>query len=167
MYSSDTLSNGSLRDRFTDDSLVTASGPKVIVLCFERLVRDLDQALVSMETEDHDTTNTLLRHAQDLLTEMVAMLDVDAWEHAGALLSVYDYVLRRLALANMHKDVAAVVESRRLLSEIGDAFRTASATVSAEAGSDATPTPVVERADAPRSNDRADPGDRPRLSIRA
>jgi flagellar secretion chaperone FliS len=168
MYSSDSLvsfSAGAQRSRFTDGSLETASGGQVIVMCFDRLDRDLDGALIAIDATDHETTNSLLRHAQDLLSEMVGMLDVEAWEHAPALLSVYDYLLRRLAQANMFKDAAAVSEARHLIGEIGDAFRTAAAE------SLRTQPPAQSPAQSPAQmgggfgTELA--GDRPRLSVRA
>ena len=61
------------------------------------------------------------------------MLDVDAWEHAPALLAVYDYVLRLLATANLMKAGELVAEAQHLLAEIGDAFRTAAAAAPAPA----------------------------------
>ena len=140
MYSSDSSRAGDLRSRFTDGSIETASSERVIVMCFDRLDRDLDNALTSIAAEDHDTTNSKLCHAQDLIAELVAMLDVDVWEHATALLSVYDYLLRRLAQANVLKDAAAVREARHLISEIGSAFRAAAETISATPATQVTPT---------------------------
>ncbi len=173
MYRPDSSGIGSLRSRFTNDSLETASGPKVIVMCFDRLERDLDNALTSIANEDHDATNSLLRHAQDLIGEMVAMLDVDAWEHAPALLSVYDYLLRRLAQANALKDAAAVREARHLISELGEGFRGAAETVAAapttgatHSATHATANPATEHT-APLSFDAAGGVERPRLSVRA
>ncbi|MEM9041889.1 MAG: flagellar export chaperone FliS [Actinomycetota bacterium] len=124
------------RSAFTDGDLDTASPSVVLVRCFDRLDVDLAGALESIATADHETTNRLLGHAQDLVGELATWLDVEAWEHAPALLSIYDYVLRVLAAANVHKDPGPVKEAQRILSEIGDSFRTA-------AGSE--PAPLPER----------------------
>lgn len=113
------------RAAFSDGDVSTASPAKVIVKCFDRLDADLERALGSLERGEHEATNALLGHAQDLLGEMAGMLDLDAWDHAGSLLAVYDYVLRLLAGANMLKAPAMVAEARRLISEIGDGFRAA------------------------------------------
>lgn len=113
------------RNAFTDGDLETASPAVVLVRCFDRLDLDLSGALDSITAADHETTNRLLGHAQDLVGELATMLDVDAWEHAPALLSIYDYVLRVLAVANLHKDPTPVREAQRILGEIGDGFRVA------------------------------------------
>jgi flagellar protein FliS len=114
------------RDRFATGSVETVSGPRIVVMCFDRLDRDLAAAQAAIERGDHFETNAALGHAQDLLGEMAAMLDVDAWEHAPALLSVYDYLLRLLAVANVTKHGGRVAEAQRIVAEIGEAFRAAS-----------------------------------------
>ncbi|MFT4865148.1 MAG: flagellar protein FliS [Ilumatobacter sp.] len=126
MYSPDTM-----LDRFAMDNLQTAGGPKIVIMCFDRLDRDLLTALIAMEQNNHFETNRLLGHAQELLGEMADMLDLEIWEHANALLSVYDYVLRRLSQANASKDPGFVLEAQRLMTEIGDAFRQAAASAPA------------------------------------
>lgn len=121
----DTATRFQQRAAFSDGDLQTASPAQVIVKCFDRLDADLDRALVAMEAKDHDTTNTQLGHAQELLGEMAMMIDPEVWAHADALLSVYDYVLRLLAAGNIRKRPSMIVEARHLLGEIGDGFRAA------------------------------------------
>lgn len=145
MYTADTM-----RDRYAAGNLQTASGPKLVVMCFDRLDRDLTTALRSIESGDHYETNSSLGHAQDLLGEMAAMLDIEAWEHANALLAVYDYVMRRLAQANTAKEPALVREIQSIVTEIGDGFRAAAGSLAATT---VEPSEVT--------------GERPRLSVQA
>ncbi len=121
----DTSTRPGLRSAFSDGDLDTASPARVVVRCFDRLDADLDRALVAIEEGDHETTNRELGHAQDLLGEMAAMVDTTMWEHASGLLSIYDYVLRLLAVGSMRKHAGLVAEARHLLGEIGDGFRAA------------------------------------------
>ncbi len=151
MYSPNSSSSalhGTARDRFTTNRLETASNAQIVVLCFDRLDRDLETARDAIEREDHFTTNDSLSHAQDLLGELALMVDAEAWEHAGALLAVYDYVLRLLAAANIHKSLALVAEAQHLISEIGDGFRGAArdvaSTPSVASGAGPAPTPSSE-----------------------
>lgn len=113
------------RAQFASDGLETASNARILTLCFDRLDRDLLHARAGLERGDHFATNDALGHAQDLLGELAGMLDVQAWEHAGSLLALYDYLLRLLQTANVHKAVGLVAEAQRLITEIGDAFRSA------------------------------------------
>lgn len=134
---------------FSDDGLATASPARVLVKCFDRLDADLERAQTAIEAKDHEATNSLLAHAQDLLGEMVGMLDVEAWEHVDSLLAVYDYVLRLLAVGNIEKHPAPVREARHLVSEIGSAFRSAADEVerSAVAASPAASSPTFAQPD--------------------
>jgi flagellar biosynthetic protein FliS len=97
-------------------------------MCFDRLERDLTSAMGAIESHDHYEANSALGHAQDLLSELATMLDTGAWEHAGSLLAIYDYLLRLLAVANAKKDVAMVHEAMRHVATLGAGFREAERT---------------------------------------
>lgn len=142
------------RNRFATGNVETVSGPKIVVMCFDRLDRDLAAAQTSIERGDHFETNVALGHAQDLIGEMAAMLDVEAWEHAPALLSVYDYLLRLLAVANVAKDAGRVAEAQRLVAELGESFRAAAW----------QPAPMTAT---PTDADGAAPAEPRRLSVQA
>lgn len=150
------------RNRFSAGNLEGASGPRIIVMCFDRLDRDLATALAAIERNDHYETNSHLGHAQDLISELATMLDTNVWEHAGSLLSIYDYLLRILAVANARKDASMVQEAARHITEIGTAFREAELLAGRPAPAT---TPLLDGAGADPS-DPADPAPR-RISVQA
>lgn len=131
MYTSNTL-----RDRFVDGALTTASGPRIVVMCFDRLDRDLSGAIEALESEDTGRAHELLCHAQDLVHELLCMLDLDAWEHSATLAEIYRYVISLLTRANVTKQAAGADEARRLLAELGDAFRQAAVSGVGSVGSE-------------------------------
>ena len=145
------------KQRFSTGNLDGASAPRIIVMCFDRLDRDLTMAVAAIERHDYFETNNSLGHAQDLLTEMALMLDTGAWEHAGSLLAIYDYLLRLLAVANAKKDAAMVREAMRHLAEIGATFR------EAERGLTAAPLPAATQP----ADESAEPVEKRRISVRA
>jgi flagellar secretion chaperone FliS len=136
-------SNNALRDRFTDGGLATTPGPKIVVMCYDRLDRDLAGAIEAIESRQVERAHELLVHAQDLLNELLVNLDLDAWQHAGSLAAIYRYALELLTKANVAKDAAPAREARRHLAELGDAFRQAAVTVAT--------TPATPAAAAPTS----------------
>ena len=159
MYSSST----DRRSAFSDGDLSTASPSQVVVKCFDRLDADLDRALLALEQRDYETANSMLGHAQDLLGEMAGMLDVSAWEHAGSLLAVYDYLLRILAIGNLRKEPALIGEAKHLVSEIGSGFRSAASVEpapapTAGAGAYGARSEITLQTGAPSQN----PPDRPK-----
>jgi flagellar secretion chaperone FliS len=119
------MSPQSLRARFTDGGLETASPARVVVLAYDRLDRDLAGALVAIEARQIERSHELLVHAQDLVHELLCMLDLDAWEHAVQLASIYQYVIDLLTTANVRKRAKEINEARMLLAGLGDAFRQA------------------------------------------
>jgi flagellar protein FliS len=144
------------RQHFSAGNLEGVSGARIVVMCFDRLERDLTIAVAAIERGDHFTANDALGHAQDLLGELATMLDPAAWEHAGSLLSIYDYLLRLLAVANMKKDVGKVNEAMRHIGQLAEAFR------AAEREAFATPTIPIAGVSAPQ-----DPAPARRISVRA
>jgi len=142
--------NTALRERFTDGALSTASGPKVIGMAYDRMDRDIAGALEALALKDVAKSHELLVHAQDIVHELLCMLDFEAWEHAGALASIYRYVMELLTKANITKSAAPAVEARRHLAELGDAFRQAAVQ---------SPAPAAAFA--------SDQDQRQRLSVRA
>lgn len=125
MYNNNNSTLLAARSAFSDGDLATTTPARVLLKCFDRLDADLENALTALDGDDHETTNKMLGHAQDLLGEVAGMVDPTAWEHADSLLAIYDYVLRLLAVANIEKHPMPVREAQRLLSEVGDGFRTA------------------------------------------
>jgi len=137
----------SLRERFTTGALETASGPKVVVMAYDRLDRDIAGALSALAEGDLGRAHELLCHAQDLVHELNGMLDVDAWEHGPSLAAIYRYVIVRLTEANMTKRALPATEARKLLAELGDAFRTASVTTAASFTPPVLPSTLAEGPD--------------------
>lgn len=140
MYQKDTI-----RERFSNGGLETASASRVLVMAFERLDRDLLEATTSIEAGKMETAHQALIHAQDLVSELRLMLDVDAWEHASSLASIYQFVWTMLVEANVQKSVPRINQARKLLGELGRAFTTA-ATQSASSAAAAMPSTAVSEA---------------------
>lgn len=117
----------SKRDRFISGGLLTTSGPKVLVMAFERLDRDLLEAIGAIEQRKFEVAHLALVHAQDIIIELRLMLDLDAWEHAPSIDAIYRFVLDLLVQANIGKSIAQAQQARRLLNELGSAFAQAAA----------------------------------------
>jgi flagellar protein FliS len=117
----------SKRDRFISGGLLTTSGPKVLVMAFERLDRDLLEAIGAIERRNVEAAHLAFVHAQDIISELRLMLDLNAWEHASAIDAIYLFVWDLLVQANVRKSIAQAQQARRLLSELGSAFAQAAA----------------------------------------
>ena len=113
------------RARYATEAVTTASPAKLLLMLFDRLVRDLVNAEQALRDRQLSTASSELVHAQDILSELHTSLDVTAWEGGPALASLYRYLRTELVAANLHKDRARVVQVRELVEPLRDAWRTA------------------------------------------
>ncbi|QIM21936.1 flagellar protein FliS [Phycicoccus sp. HDW14] len=73
-----------LRRLYTNDSVTTASPGQLVVLLYNRLVKDLNLALVGLERRDIEGSHRALRHAQEIVAELSSSLDTSVWPEGRA-----------------------------------------------------------------------------------
>ncbi len=114
-----------LASRYQDDGMATASPRKLLVLLFERLLKDFDQATVAIAAGHIEASHNSLVHAQEIVHELRLALDPEVWEGAEHLIAIYNYVYDLLIEANQTKTVAALDEARRLVEPLNEAWNVA------------------------------------------
>jgi flagellar secretion chaperone FliS len=100
--------------RFSAESAAMTPS-RMLVLLYERLIRDLDDAEVSIGTGDRYGANVALLHAQEIVSELERALDPQVWNAAGELSSIYMYVQGRLVRANIAQDLTALAQCREAI----------------------------------------------------
>lgn len=124
----------SARRRYVSDAVQTVSPARLLVMLYERLLRDITQAGEALEAGDLATVNHNLVHAQDIVVELQASLDVSVWSGGQALMDLYQFLTVELVQANMEKDAARIASCRALVAPLVDAWRQAAASVGHDAG---------------------------------
>lgn len=114
-----------MANRYQSDGMATASPRKLLVLLFERLVRDFDQAREALVSGQIETAHNALVHAQEIVHELRLALDPEVWDGAAQLLSIYDYVYDLLVEANQQKSLGPLEEGYTLILPIGEAWNKA------------------------------------------
>ncbi|MHB1064516.1 MAG: flagellar export chaperone FliS [Georgenia sp.] len=117
-----------LLNRFKADTVATATPAKLLTMLYDRLVLDLDRGIAAIEAADAGAVDTHLSHAQNIVQELRASLDVDAWDGAQGLKDLYSYLVSELVGAHLAQDVARVTACRDLLVPLRDAWHEAAAT---------------------------------------
>ena len=117
--------NPAARERYLADSIATASPARLLVMLYDRLVLDLDRAEQALLARDRAAAGRQLLHAQDIVLELRASLQVDAWEGGPGLASLYTFLHTELVRANVAGDAAHVAACRRLVEPLADAWRDA------------------------------------------
>ena len=103
----------------------TVSPERLLVLLYERLGRDLDDAASAIVDGDAERRHSSLVHAQEIVEELAYAVRPDVWESGDGLLALYDYVLELLVKANINSDRAAVIEAQRIVADLTEAWRQA------------------------------------------
>jgi flagellar secretion chaperone FliS len=136
------MTNPALRARYMSTSVTTASPGQLLVMLYDRLVVDLTRAEEALQAGDRAAGSERLLHAQDIVAELRATLNVDAWEGGPGLAQLYDFLLKELIRANVRADATVAASSRALVEPLRDAWRQALVTVQADAATVAGPVQV-------------------------
>jgi flagellar protein FliS len=114
-----------LRERYLADSISTASPGKLLVLLYDRLVKDLYQGEEAIRGASHELAAERLLHAQEIILELRTTLDLDGWSGAPGLANLYGFLLTELIGANIRRDADRVASCRSLVEPLRDAWREA------------------------------------------
>lgn len=117
------------RDKFADHAVTTLSPARVVVMCFERVDRDLAGACTALRVGDLAEATILISHAQDIVSHLLDGIEASDWEYAGELSSVYSWCYGELLSAVAHRSEDKVAHVRGLLSSLGSAFSLAAQAV--------------------------------------
>ncbi|MDH4278616.1 MAG: flagellar export chaperone FliS [Acidimicrobiia bacterium] len=127
------------RNRYQDDGMKMTSPQRLVVLLYQRLMRDLHDADAAIEDRRIEDAHNALIHAQDIVLEFHLALDAEGFEGGERLADIYVYLTDRLVDANRAKDRAIIAECRSLVEPLAEAFETVA---QAPAASNLTTTPA-------------------------
>jgi flagellar protein FliS len=122
-----------IRSAYRTNAVATASPAQLLVMLLDRLVLDAERGQAALVAGDHDEVNRQLQHAQAIVTELQATLEVDGMPAGRELLALYDYLQRRLITANIARDQVAAAEAVKLSRELADTWRQAALLAAASA----------------------------------
>ena len=122
------MSLQAVRNRYVQDAVSTVTPAKLVTMLYDALARDLLLAKQALTGRDLPTAHQRLIHAQEIVLELQAGLDVSAWDGGPALMSLYSFLYRELIDANVRKDVAKVVAIEETVEPLRQAWHTAAGT---------------------------------------
>jgi len=108
-------------------SLQTAAPGQLILMLFEGAIRSLDRAESGFGIDDpaeaNQTIHNNIQRTQEILHELNMALDFEnGGELAKTLRALYEYMDRRLLESNTSKTTAGVVEARKHLTVLREAW---------------------------------------------
>ena len=120
------------RDTYLAASVSTATPSQLLVMLYERLVLDVQRATDALRRGEPSQAHEPLLHAQEIVLELNASLDVDAWDGAPGLASLYDYLHHELVKANMAKDLKVAEFCLHVVETLRDTWREAAGSLLAQ-----------------------------------
>lgn len=116
------LARKSQYDAYKDTEIQTANQGKLIVMLYDGAIRFLKIAQENLNPRTYDVANTNIIKAQDIITELMLSLNMDAGEVAQNLFNLYAFMKKRLLEANMAKDGAIITEVIHLIEPLKAAW---------------------------------------------
>src|SRR3954453_16357670 len=125
------MSTASLRARYMGASVATASPHQLLVMLYDRLALDLERGEQALVDGDRERARGQLMHAQDIVLELRASLNVEVWDGGPRLAALYAWVLGELIQANVKGDLRRVRDCRQVVEPLRDAWREGAAPLGA------------------------------------
>jgi len=107
------------------DSVATASPARLLTMLYDRLTLDLERAQFALDTGDRAMANEQLRHAQEIVIELRADLDITLWAGGPGLAALYGWLLKELITANTTGDRLKVDQALALVEPLRQAWHEA------------------------------------------
>jgi flagellar protein FliS len=106
-----------------ETDILAASPHRLIAMLFEGAFSAMNQAASAIENGDIEQKTRALSRAVRIVDEgLGAGLNLEAGPLAHDLRELYAYTCRRLMQANLHNDLAAIDDCRRVLGPLRDAW---------------------------------------------
>ncbi len=107
--------------RYKEQEVSTANPVGLVVMLYNACIKRLKLAQMSLDKKDFSETNTHLKRAQDIISELVASLDL-RYQIAKDLMSLYDFMLREIAKINITKNGEDIEPLVEMLSGLRDTW---------------------------------------------
>lgn len=108
---------------YRETQIKTASKGKLVVMLYEGVVRNLDIAIEAIPEKQFDVANRSILNAQDIISELIMALNMEAGDFSKNLLNIYSFLNTKLIDANIRKDTEPLKFVRMMVSELRDAWK--------------------------------------------
>ncbi len=123
------------RSRYVAAAVQTASPARLLTMLVDRLVLDVERGAQALAEDRRVDATQHLAHAQDIISELMSSLDVQEWDGAEQLMSIYTWLLRELLAVSTGGDALRLDGCRQIVAELARTWRDA-----AEATAEAPPS---------------------------
>lgn len=107
--------------RYQQQSVMTMTPGEMLLKLYDEVITQLTAVRQFNEEKDYEKSNASLKKAQRIIRYLDQTLDPQ-YEISGSLSALYDYFIRRLVDANLHKDNAPIDEVLPMVEELRETF---------------------------------------------
>jgi flagellar protein FliS len=104
--------------------VMTASPAELTLMLYNGAIRFVNESIMALESGDTPRCHNANIKAQNIVREFILTLDMQ-YEISQNWAALYEYIHYRLIQANLKKDREMLVEARKLLTELRDAWHAA------------------------------------------
>ena len=110
---------------YRQTSVKTASQGRLIVMLYDEAIKQMDIAEdeLGKNKVQHDAVHNSISKTQDIITELMASLDFEkGGEISQNLYNLYMFFNRQLVQANIDKELTPIIEVRKFMSDLREAW---------------------------------------------
>ncbi|MGG3841784.1 flagellar export chaperone FliS [Anoxybacillus kestanbolensis] len=107
---------------YQTNAVQTASPGELTLMLYNGCLKFIAQAKKAIEDKDIEARNTNLLKAQKIIQELMVTLNME-YEVAKSMMTMYDYIYRRLVEANIKSDMSILEEVEGYVKEFRDTWK--------------------------------------------
>jgi|SRR5690554_4063054 len=107
---------------YQQNSVNTASPGELTLMLYNGCLKFINLAKVALKEKNIQEKNTNIQKAQNIITELMATLDTK-YEIANQMMSLYDFIRRKLIEANVKNSIESLEEAESLVVEFRDTWK--------------------------------------------
>ncbi|SFA48416.1 flagellar protein FliS [Anoxybacillus pushchinoensis] len=107
---------------YQTNAVQTASPGELTLMLYNGCLKFIAQAKKAIEEKNIEARNTNLLKAQKIIQELMVTLNME-YEVAKSMMTMYDYMYRRLVEANIKSDITILEEVEGYVKEFRDTWK--------------------------------------------
>ena len=116
------VSNTNAFNVYKQNSVTTASPGDLTLMLYNGCLKFIGKAKQAIENDNIQERNYFIQRSQAIISELMSTLNMD-YDVSKQMFPLYEYINRRLAEANINKDITILDEVSGLVTEFRDTWK--------------------------------------------
>ena len=104
-------------EKYRQQGVMVANPVELIIMLYDGCIKQLKLAKIGIEENNIEDTNTALKKAQDIISELIMSLDFH-YPIAEELMRLYDFLLTSMMEVNISKNAESIPPLVNILAEL-------------------------------------------------